>query len=190
MSPTPRFTESQAAWAVEHIIRPMLVEMARRGIPFNGFLYAGLMVSPKGDINVVEFNARMGDPECQSIMRRAEFDFTEFLFALVTGAALPEIRWAQKSAVTVVLAAEGYPAKVVKGAPISGIDSAEKIPGCVVFHAGTSMDSKGSLVVSGGRVLNVTGIGESLDAARRCAYEGAERITFKGHQIRRDIGIR
>lgn len=190
VSPTPRLSTKQEEWVVEHVIRPVLSEMARRGTPFSGFLYAGLMITPKGEIKVVEFNARLGDPETQVIMRRMGSDLASLLLGLATESGSAAVTWRDEHAVCLVLAASNYPGTPVLGDEITGINLTESLPGLVVFHAGTVMDSKGILRTAGGRVLNVTATGESPAEARSRAYRGADMIQFKGRQLRRDIGSR
>jgi len=195
VSPSPHLTKAQETFVQERIIAPLLGEMRRRGAPFVGFLYAGLMVSENGDINVLEFNARMGDPECQVIMRRMRSDLAMLLMALAQeggGPKAPEalaVRWDLQTAVCVVLAAEGYPGVVKTGDEIVGIELAESLTDAVVFHAGTAVNSKGRLVTAGGRVLNVVARGSDLSAARGAAYQACDYIQFRGRQLRRDIGL-
>ncbi len=192
--PTPRFTEEQGRWAAEHVIQPVLQEMKKRGTPFSGFLYAGLMISPEGKINVLEFNARMGDPECQSILRKLDSDLFQLLASLSgvrdVGAVPTKLKWRDGSAVCVVLAAEGYPGTVRSGDPIEGIELTQMIPDCVVFQAGTSEAQNGGVCTAGGRVLNVTAVGDTVEEARLRAYKGCDLIQYRGRQVRRDIGLR
>ncbi len=192
--PTPRFTDEQGRWTVENVIQPVLREMKKRGTPFAGFLYAGLMISPEGKINILEFNARMGDPECQSILRKLDSDLFQLLAALSgvssVGAAPDTLKWRKGAAVCVVLASEGYPGTVRSGDLIEGMDLATMVPECVVFQAGTSEAKTGGIQTSGGRVLNVTAVGDTLEEARQRAYKGCDLIQFRGRQIRRDIGLR
>lgn len=189
--PTPHLSSEQAEWATAQVIAPVLREMRRRGTPFTGFLYAGLMLDPVKGIKVLEFNARCGDPECQGIMARLESDLGLLLRVLAEGdpkQPVPELVWAEGASVTVVLAAAGYPAEPEKGAVIEGIEFAEMIPGVVVFHAGTERRADGALVVNGGRVLNVTARGGTSSEARDRAYKAVDMIQFRGRQVRRDIG--
>lgn len=190
VSPTPRLTGSQESWVIQHVIQPMLTEMKSRGTPYSGFLYAGLMITPTGHIKVVEFNARLGDPETQVILRRMTSDLALLLLDLATGSGQATVSWADNHAVCLVLAAEHYPAEPRKGDEITGIEFAESLPSVIVFHAGTGRDSQGRLLTAGGRVLNVTALGESLTEARARAYRGADMIQFRGRQLRRDIGSR
>ena len=189
VSPTPRLTIEQENWAVEHIIQPVLQEMSKRGAPFKGFLYAGLMISPGGDLSVVEFNVRMGDPECQSIMRRAQFDFIAMLLSLIDNKnyPMPEVTWSAETSICVVLASQGYPESSSKGDAISGLDQAAAINDAVVFHAGTGLEEH-SIVTAGGRVLGVTCMANDLDATKSAVFKAADMIQFRGRQIRRDIG--
>ncbi len=188
VSPTPRFSLAQEQEVLEQVIAPVLSEMRSRGTPFSGFLYAGLMLQPDGKISVLEFNARMGDPECQSILRRLDSDLAEILYSLSDrGAALPPQRWRPETAVCLVLAADGYPGTVKNGDQISGIAQAEELPEVVVFHAGTRLDDSGHLLTSGGRVLTVSALGMDLAEARSRAYRAADMIGFRGCQVRRDI---
>jgi len=189
--PTPHLSEEQARWAETHVIEPMLREMRRRGTPFTGFLYAGLMIDPNKGVKVLEFNARFGDPECQGVMRRFDGDLANLLLALSTSSGLdtgPFVRWRPESSVTLVMAAEGYPGEPRSGDPIEGIEFAEMLPEAVVFHAGTDRGADGRLLTKGGRVLSVTAIGSSVEDARRQAYKAADLIQFRGRQLRRDIG--
>jgi phosphoribosylamine--glycine ligase len=192
VSPSDHLSAEQENAVLERVIKPVVTEMRKRGTPFRGFLYAGLMISPQGVINVIEFNARMGDPECQSILVRMEADLFELLLALTEGTPLPEVRWKNETAVTVVLAAPGYPEKVQKGDEIFGIDHAATLPGVTILHAGTAFkadDTRGAVITSGGRVLNVVAHATNLDEARKCAYRAADMIQFRGVQLRRDIGL-
>ncbi len=194
VSPTSHLTVAQEEWTVENIIKPTLNELKRRNIPFTGFLYAGLMISPKGDISVVEFNARMGDPECQSIMRRFKGDFFELLFALSSDYSnsgsnipLPPVSWSKETAVTIVASSYGYPSEVRKGDEIFGLEQAAQLSDIVVFHGGTSVNSTGSLVTAGGRVLSVTSLGQGVEDARHKAYRAADMVQYNGMHVRRDI---
>jgi len=175
---------------VERIFRPALAALSARGHRFSGVLYAGLMLTPDGP-RVVEFNCRFGDPETQAILPVSHCApaFTELLAAVARGDSLPEdSKWiARGAAVTTVLAAQGYPEKPRTGDPIRIPDDLSDM---LLFHAGTARDSAGRLVTSGGRVLSVTGIGESLEAAQRNSLEAARRIQFDGKQFRTDIGWR
>lgn len=188
--PTPHLSPEEAAWAEEHVIHPMLAEMRRRGTPFSGFLYAGLMIDPDKGIKVLEFNARFGDPECQGIMRRVSGDFAVLLAGLADSAKPPaaSVGWTSDASVTVVMAAAGYPGEPQNGDVIEGIEFAEMLPGVVVFHAGTARRDDGKLVTKGGRILNVTAVGATLGEARERVYKGVDMIQFRGRHVRRDIG--
>ena len=195
VSPTPHLNAAQFEQVIEQVIKPVLTEMQQNGTPFSGFLYAGLMIDAAGEIYVIEFNARLGDPECQSIMRRMRADLLELLCNLsstpcgTTSFAVEELSWFEQSAVCLVLAAAGYPENPVSGSEIVGIDFAQSIPGVQVFHAGTKLSADNKLLTSGGRVLSVTALGNSIEEARRQAYRACDMIQFKGRQVRRDIGL-
>ena len=184
-SPVPELADGRVAELVETIHRPVVEELAARETPFIGCLYAGLMLTPDGP-RVLEFNCRFGDPETQAILPRVEGDLAEALAAAASG-DLSEVELAvmDTAAVTVALAAEHYPEGRDAGSPISGVEDAEEL-GALVFHAGTAMRD-GQLVTSGGRILNVTGIGDTLEEARARTYEACERISFRGARFRRDI---
>lgn len=189
VSPTPRLSDALQENAIANVIQPVLVELKKRGIEFCGFLYAGLMIDQHQNINVLEFNVRFGDPETQSILRRMDFDLLPVLLALSSGGSIDQaIHWPEDSAICVVLAAKGYPALPEKGALISGIDKAETLDGVQVFHAGTSLNQNGELIVSGGRVLNVTARALTAEKARALAYQAVQCISFDGMQYRQDIG--
>ncbi len=170
------------------VLEPTLVELERRGAPFRGVLYAGLMMHPDGTPNVVEFNCRMGDPETQAVLPLVRSGLAELLWRAAGGEPLSEIELAPGAAVTTVLAARGYPDRPERGAVI---DIPEDLPANVeVFHAGTSRDDVGRLVVSGGRVLAVTGTGDTFSEAQAASRAAAGRIVFSGRQYRGDIGWR
>jgi len=168
-------------------MHPGLREMQGRGIPFTGFLYAGLMILPDGEIKVLEFNVRLGDPETQVIMRRLDSDLARVLDMLLVSEPLPDVlHWTNQSAVCLVLASAGYPQGSSRGDLIVGIEAAEEDPDCLVFHAGTALDN-GGLVTAGGRVLGVTACADTQEQAREKAYAAAEKISFEGQQLRPDI---
>lgn len=192
VSPSPRISAAQEVWALENVMRPVVHALKEDGIFYRGFLYAGLMISPDGAIKVLEFNARMGDPEGQVILRRMQGDLAELLESLsgqdavdVVGSS--RLQWCADSAVCVVQASEGYPASSSRGDVITGIEAAEALEGCVVFHAGTGVDSNGNLVTAGGRVFNITALGPDVNQARTKAYEATGKIQFRGMQFRSDI---
>jgi phosphoribosylamine--glycine ligase len=188
-SPTPNVTAEVAAEVERGVLLPAVRELARRGRPFRGALYAGLMLTAKGP-RVLEFNARLGDPETQPVLMRLTSDLVPALLASARGdLSRTALEFDARAAVGVVLAAEGYPGKVAKGDAISGLDG--PFPGDVqVFHAGTARGPDGRVVTSGGRVLTVCALGQGLDEAARRAYEAASRISFRGMQYRKDIGQR
>jgi phosphoribosylamine--glycine ligase len=166
--------------------RPVVEELARRGMPFAGCLYAGLMLTVDGP-KVIEFNARFGDPETQALMPRLEGDLLDALHRAATGAlAGAALSAGVRACVSVALAAAGYPDAPQLGPAIRGIDEAESLGDVIVFHAGTAREG-GDLVVAGGRVLNVSALGGDLGSARDLAYRAVERIGFEGAQYRRDI---
>jgi phosphoribosylamine---glycine ligase len=184
-SPVAGLSAAEVSELVEAIHQPVLAELAERGAPFVGALFAGVMLTPDGP-RVLEFNCRFGDPETQSLLPRLEGDLLELLLAAAHGdLSSASVAVSETAAVTVVLAAGSYPASGDVGAPIEGIEDAEAA-GALVFHAGTA--SQGDTVVTnGGRILNVTARGESVAAARARAYEACELITFRGMRYRRDI---
>jgi len=187
-SPVPELAEGQVAELIDTVHRPVVEELAARGTPFIGCLYGGLMLTAEGP-RVLEFNCRFGDPETQTIVPRIEGDLAQALLAAANGdLAEVELTAADTAAVTVVLAAEGYPEARDAGSPIDGVEDAEA-EGALVFHAGTAVRD-GQLVTSGGRILNVTGHGDTLDDARAKAYEACERISFQGARYRRDIAAK
>jgi phosphoribosylamine--glycine ligase len=172
----------------DRVLGPTLAELARRGAPFAGVLYAGLMIDHGGNPWVVEFNCRLGDPETQVILPRIESGLVDALLAVATGRPLPALRIGRQAAVTTVLAAAGYPDRPEQGAAIE--IPADLPNGAFVFHAGTSRDSAGVLRTAGGRVLAVTGIGATFADAQSTSRLAAERISFAGKQFRTDIGWR
>ena len=191
-SPAPVVTPDVHAKALREIIMPTVQGMAKDGIPFTGFLYAGLMIDASGQPRTLEFNCRMGDPETQPIMARIKSDLAAvFEKALEGRLDQAEITWDRRTALGVVLAAHGYPDAPRKGDVITGLP-AHGNPGdadCLVFHAGT-VEQDGRTLSSGGRVLCVTGLGDSVKIAQSRAYQGIDTIRFDGMQYRRDIGHR
>ena len=191
-SPAPAVTPSIHAKVLREIIVPAVQGMARDGIPYTGFLYAGLMIDAAGQPRALEFNCRLGDPETQPIMARIKSDFADILEAAIDGRLdQVEIEWDRRTALGVVLAAHGYPGEPRKGDEISGAPAAGNHDDAdtLVFHAGT-VARDGRLETNGGRVLCVTGLGDSVKIAHSRAYEAIERIRFDGMQYRRDIGHR
>ncbi|MBV8430563.1 MAG: phosphoribosylamine--glycine ligase [Solirubrobacterales bacterium] len=188
-SPVSAVDAERARELAQAVHQPVLDELARRGIPFHGLLYAGLMMTADGP-RVLEFNVRFGDPETQAILPRLRSDLVELMGAAREPGGLSgaELDWAPETAVTVVLASRGYPESSSSGDVIQGLDG---VPGDVhVTHAGTSRVSDGTIVTAGGRVLNVTGLGSDADVARAAAYAAADGIEFDGKQMRRDIALR
>jgi len=189
-SPPPVLTQALIDQAWRELVVPTIEGMAAEGNPYVGVLYAGLMLTPTGP-KLVEYNARFGDPECQTLMLRLDSDLVPVLLAAAKGAldtvAAPV--WRDEPAICVVLAAEGYPDAPKTGGRIQGAD-ADFGAGTVVFHAGTLREFEGRLVASGGRVLNVCALGETLHEAREAAYSALEKISLPGGFYRRDIGWR
>jgi phosphoribosylamine--glycine ligase len=184
-SPVPGFGAAEVEELVDAIHRPVLDELASRGAPFVGVLYAGLMLTDDGP-QVLEFNCRFGDPETQSLLPRLESDLLGALVAAASGdLSGVELKFFDSAAVTVVLAAGGYPARGDVGSEIDGIDAAEEA-GALVFHAGTALHGD-RLVTNGGRILNVTACGETVAEARERAYAACELISFPGVRYRKDI---
>ncbi|MFM9886655.1 MAG: phosphoribosylamine--glycine ligase [Burkholderiales bacterium] len=185
-SPAPVVTPSVHARVHREIILPTIQGMAAEGIPYAGFLYAGLMIDPNGHARVLEFNCRLGDPETQPIMMRLKSDLAELIEqAIEMKLDHSEVQWDRRAALGVVLAAGGYPDAPRHGDAISGLPAnAEDLQ---VFHAGTSNNGE-RLITSGGRVLCVTALGESVRAAQKRAYQAIESIRFDGMQYRSDIG--
>jgi phosphoribosylamine---glycine ligase len=177
---------------MREVIMPTLQGMARDGLPYTGFLYAGLMIRPDGSVKVVEFNCRMGDPETQPIMLRLKSDLVELIDAAIdVRLDKIEANWDRRAALGVVMAAAGYPDHPRKGDVIHGLPgrAGNTAEDCHVFHAGTAVKDDRT-VTDGGRVLCVTALGDNVRAAQKRAYELAETIRFDGMQYRRDIGHR
>jgi phosphoribosylamine---glycine ligase len=187
-SPAPIVTPKVHARVMREIILPAIQGMAQDGLPYTGFLYAGLMIDNAGNPRTLEFNCRLGDPETQPILVRLKSDLLE-LIERALGSTLEQVEadWDRRAALGVVLASHGYPDEPRKGDAITGLPAATE--DCRVFHAGTRLDDK-TLVTSGGRVLCVTALGDSVRMARGRAYQSVERIRFDGMQYRKDIGQR
>jgi phosphoribosylamine---glycine ligase len=188
-SPVPGIDRAKIEEYVRTIHQPVVDELRHRGTPFHGCLYAGLMLTAHGP-RVLEFNVRFGDPETQAVLPRLRSDFLDLLqhTTVPGGLAGDEPEWDERWAITVVLASGGYPQSASRGDVISGLD---EVPDDVeVTHAGTASDAQGAIVTAGGRVLNVTALGDGPDAARNAAYAAADVITFEGRQLRRDIALR
>jgi len=201
-TPVPRYGAEFEARVMREVVRPTLAAMTARGTPFRGVMFVGLMV--EGDrINVLEYNVRFGDPECEALMMRFDGDLAETLLAIAQGRAREvAIRLSPRTAATVVLTSGGYPGDYAKGMPIAGLEridgiepSAAKVRWAMertrvkVFHAGTA-ERDGALVTDGGRVLAVTALAEGLERAVAAAYEAAGMISFAGMHYRRDVGAR
>lgn len=188
-SPAPVVTPALHARILREIIIPTVNGMRKDGIPYSGFLYAGLMIDKNGNPKTLEFNCRMGDPETQPIMSRLKSDLALVLEHAVNGTLDSiELEWDRRVALGVVMAAAGYPENPRKGSVISGIpDESEN---CIVFHAGTRLDNEGRLRTSGGRVLCVVGLADTMRMAQKTAYDTVESIYFEGVQYRHDIGWR
>jgi phosphoribosylamine--glycine ligase len=189
-SPAPVVTPAVHARAMREVILPTVRGMEQDGIPFSGFLYAGFMVDAQGGVKTLEFNCRMGDPETQPIMMRLKTDLLDVLYAASESGGLdPELvlQWDRRTALGVVMAAHGYPEQVRRGDAIQGIAPEED--GAVIFHAGTTLQD-GELRTSGGRVLCVTALADTVKAAQQRAYRMAASISFDGAQMRHDIGHR
>ena len=188
-SPAPVLTSEVAARAMDEIIRPTVAEMARRGMPYQGVLYAGLMIAD-GAPRLVEYNARFGDPECQVLMMRLGAQALDLMQAAAEGRLEDaRVNWAGDHALTVVMAAKGYPGSYAKGDVIGGLDDLPEDSGHMVFHAGTT-ERDGKITASGGRVLNVTARGATLEDACARAYAMVEGVGWPGGFYRRDIGWR
>jgi phosphoribosylamine---glycine ligase len=186
-SPVPEFDPDRCQEIVEQVHKPVVDALMRRGTPYFGVLYAGLMLTAAGP-KVLEFNCRFGDPETQAVLPRLRSDFLETLENCVAKGGLSgtELAWSEDWAVTVVMASAGYPASSSKGDVISGLKEAEAQRGVEITHAGTAR-SDGEIITAGGRVLNVTGLGPTPEAARSAAYAAIDEISFQGAQVRRDI---
>ena len=188
-SPAAIFTPELAERTMTEIIRPTVAGMATRGMPYKGVLYAGLILTADGP-KLIEYNARFGDPETQVLMLRLKSDLLAALLATADGVLKSfDLRWYDATALTVVMAAHGYPATPEKGTEIKGLDAAARLVGVEVFHAGTAKHGD-KIVATGGRVLNVTALGETVAEAQRQAYLAVEAIDWPGGFCRRDIGWR
>ncbi len=185
-TPLPDATPELIETALSQIVRPVISEMARRGTPYRGVLYAGLMIHDNQP-STLEFNCRFGDPETQVLMPLLESDLVELALSTIEG-RLPEtpMRFASRAAVCVVLASGGYPHEYRTGLPIEGLEQASQSPDVLIFHAGTRTEN-GQIVTSGGRVLNVVGLGETLTQARENAYRAVQQIHFEGMHYRGDV---
>jgi phosphoribosylamine---glycine ligase len=193
-SPAPVVTADVHARAMREIILPTIRGLEKDGIPYTGFLYAGLMIDAKGQPKTLEFNCRMGDPETQPILMRLKSDFSDVMAAAADGKLDQlELQWDRRTALGVVMAAHGYPDSPRKGDVITGVplfnESDTALDHAVVFHAGSTLED-GQLKVSGGRVLCVTALADTVKQAQQKVYEVAKNIQFDGAQYRTDIGYR
>ncbi len=189
-SPAPVVTAEIHARIMEDVIEPTVAGLAMEGLPYTGFLYAGLMIDADGTPKVLEYNCRFGDPETQPILMRLRSDLVALCVAALEGRLDDErIDWDPRAALGVVMAAGGYPEGYRKGDPINGLEAAAALPDCKVFHAGTRLNGD-RVVTNGGRVLCVTALGESVQEAQARAYAGVNQITWRDAYFRRDIGHR
>jgi phosphoribosylamine--glycine ligase len=188
-SPAPVLTDAIAQKALDEIIKPTMAEMAKRGAPYKGVLYAGLMIE-NGQPRLVEYNVRFGDPECQVLMMRLGAQAMDLMHACAEGRlAEARVNWADDHAMTVVLAANGYPGSYEKGSVIGGLDALPEDSFQMMFHAGTT-EQDGKITATGGRVLNATARGATLQEARDRAYAMVDQVTWPEGFCRRDIGWR
>jgi len=190
-SPLPWAPPELVSTVTERVLQPMVDAMRHRGMPFAGLLYAGLAMTSRG-VRVIEFNARFGDPETQVVLANLRAPLGRLLLAAATGrlAEVPPLVWEPGFAVTVVVAAEGYPSAPRTGDVIDGLADAAEQAGVDVFHAGTTITDEGDVASSGGRVLSVTAHGETLSRARERAYAAVDLIRLEGSHHRRDIAAR
>jgi len=173
---------------MEEIIRPTVAAMKAMGAPYRGVLYAGLMIAAEGP-KLIEYNVRFGDPECQVLMLRLMSDLVPALLAATDGVLRNfDLRWVPDAALTVVMAANGYPGNYARGSVIEGLDAAAAVEGVEIFHAGTRAEN-GRIVANGGRVLNISALGKTVAEAQARAYEAVDRIRWPDGFCRRDIGF-
>lgn len=188
-APVPIVTDEEHAAMVD-ALEKTVAQLHAEGIDYRGCLYGGFMLTPAGP-KVLEFNARFGDPETQVVIPRLENDLVEVMLAVAEGRLSEvELRWSDRWAVTVVLTSAGYPGSYEKGKVITGVEDAEAMDDVTVYQAGTALTDAGELVTSGGRVLDVTALGDTFEAARDRAYAACEKIQFEGKTLRHDIGLR
>jgi len=188
-SPAPIMTKDVTSKAISQIIQPTIDEMAKRGIPYQGVLYAGFMIKD-GEPKLVEYNVRFGDPECQALMMRLGAQALDAMLACAKGELNNyKLNWADDHALTIVYAAKGYPGTYEKGSNILGLDTISESTNIQVFHAGTK-EEENNIIATGGRVLNITARGSSLKEAHRLAYETIEKIQWENGFYRNDIGLR
>ena len=188
-APVPIVTDEEHAAMVD-ALEKTVAQLHAEGIDYRGCLYGGFMLTPAGP-KVLEFNARFGDPETQVVIPRLENDLVEVMLAVAEGRLSEvELHWSDRWAVTAVLTSAGYPGSYEKGKVITGVEDAEAMDDVTVYHAGTALTDAGELVTSGGRVLDVTALGDTFEAARDRAYAACEKIQFEGKTLRHDIGLR
>ena len=189
-SPAPIVTEAMADTIMDTIITPTMAGMKAEGVPYKGVLYAGLMIED-GEPRLLEYNVRFGDPECQVLMMRLMSDLLPALIASADGVLKNfDLRWYDEPALTVVMAANGYPGPYDKGNEIGGLDDAATVEDITIFHAGTAQGADGKILAAGGRVLGITALGATVADAQARAYEAIDRIRWPGGFCRRDIGWR
>jgi phosphoribosylamine--glycine ligase len=188
VSPTPVLDDLAVARAVKDVLEPTARGLVDEGRPFRGLLYAGLMLTARGP-RVLEFNCRFGDPEVQALLVRLEDDLAAVLHATASGRMPARVRFGERASTCVVMASAGYPGPYQSGRPIDGLEAAAALPDVAVFHAGTRREGE-RIVTAGGRVLGVTALGDTMEAARAQAYAAVQKISFEGAQYRRDIGAR
>ena len=190
VSPNPYYTEDIAKECMEKIFLPTMNAMNKEGRKFEGCLYFGLMLTPKGP-KVIEYNCRFGDPETQVVLPMLDADLYEIFDAIIDNRLKDvEIKWHDGACACVIMASGGYPESYKKGIPMAGFDDKGQVEGCFVYHAGTKLDENGTFLTNGGRVIGVTARGECLKCALKAAYEGVEKIDFEGKHFRHDIGKR
>lgn len=190
-SPAPAMTPALQARVMAEIVEPTVAAMKAEGAPFKGVLFAGLMISPEGEPRLLEHNVRFGDPECQALMLRLKSDLLPALVAAAEGQlGAFDLRWYDAAALVVVLAARGYPGVYEKDTEIRGLEQAAQVEEVTVFHAGTAWSESGALTATGGRVLGVAALGETLKEAQARAYRAVDRIDWAEGFCRRDIGWR
>ena len=186
-SPAPVMTPAMTARALDEIVRPTIAAMKQMGSPYKGVLYAGLMITAEGP-KLIEYNVRFGDPETQALMLRLKSDLVPALVASRDGMLRSfDLRWYDDAALTVVMAAKGYPGSYQRGTPIEGLDKAAQVDSVEIFHAGTKADN-GRVLANGGRVLNVSALGRTVGEAQARAYAAVDRVRWPGGFSRRDIG--
>jgi phosphoribosylamine--glycine ligase len=187
-SPARVVDDSSLHWIEEHILVPTIHALNNNGTPFKGILYAGLMMTKQGP-KVLEYNVRFGDPECQPLLMRLKTDLVDVFEATIDGKLnqMAPLDWDARTAVCVVMASKGYPGDYEKGFPIQGLDEASKVLNTKVFHAGTAMSESGEVITNGGRVLGVTGLGNTVSEAKLAAYSAVKCIRWDGGWCRTDI---